>query len=111
MSKDIKLGKSFTPNNQTKDAIHVAVAPVCLREDMRPGQAVDVSEGYAFINATKSIGIIDPFIDATLLKAGTYVWLLLHPGTVTDLRHEWTHPAFPEPVEDEPDYDDGCRGC
>jgi hypothetical protein len=41
------------------------------------------------------IGVIDPFI--SFAKKGDRVWLFLFPGSVTSIRHEWTHPGIDNP--------------
>src|SRR5712664_3831229 len=42
--------------------------------------------------------VIDPFLgcdmDSAMVKKGDLVWCFLKPGTITGLRHEWTHPGI-----------------
>ena len=74
-----------------RDAVHIAVAPVVAGEPLQPGQHVGLLEdGRAYASA-KPIGIVDPF-STDAVVAGLRFWLFLYPGTVTSLRHDWTHP-------------------
>lgn len=98
---DIKLGNLIT-NDVFRDAIHVAICPVVSDETLKPGEHVglvkDSTERVETSNVP--IGIVDPFLKAQV-HPGQKCWLLLYPQTVTSLRHEWTHPAFPYFVRDE----------
>ncbi len=91
------VGQLIT-GDTARDAIHVAVAPVTaplLPSPLMPGEEVD-AEGYPeqFSKlGSQMVGIVDPFLKVTV-KSGERFWLFLYPGTVTSLRHVWTHPAF-----------------
>lgn len=95
-----------------RDAIHVAVVPVRVLEDMSPGQKVRIGGSYneetqrsVCVWATDSghVGVIDPYLTGPV-KKGDIVWLLLNPGSATGLRHVYSHPeldysAVPERYE------------
>ncbi len=92
---DVKLGELPSRNSQ-RDAIHVAVVPVVAVDSFSPGERVDLdSDGNAILALGKGIGIVDPFLDQTdWIEPGEAFWLLLHPNTVTGMRHHWSHPSF-----------------
>lgn len=85
------LGKIASPQ-AGRDAVHIAVAPVVATHTLEPGQHVGLTPGGASADA-EHIGVVDPFL-TTGVYAGQKFWLFLYPGTITSLRHEWTHPAF-----------------
>lgn len=76
-----------------RDAVHVAVAPVVAGQSLWPGQHVGIAEGKAWTECVNLIGIVDPFRCGRVFL-GERFWLLLYPGTVTNLRHTWQHSAF-----------------
>ena len=88
-----------------RDAIHIAVAPVVATEQLNPGQRIWFVEkgnyervcGGGFFT-DHAIGIVDPFLTGPV-NEGDRFWMFLFPRTITSLRHEWTHPAFPEEEE------------
>jgi hypothetical protein len=91
---EVKLGEIIT-GDARRDCVHVAVAPVVATVRMPPGCPVGLDEvGNAEISETRHcVGIVDPYLTEDVLP-GQRFWLCLYPGTVTSLRHQWTHPAF-----------------
>lgn len=89
---ETNLGQLVT-GNPGRDAIHIAVAPAVAGEALDAGEHVRLENGIAFASSD-SIGIVDPFLTAKV-KQGESFWLCLYPKTITSLRHEWVHPAFP----------------
>lgn len=92
---NLGLGKIIT-GEAHRDAIHVAIAPVVADVLLLPGNRVGLVPGTTdrVTTATTSpIGIVDPFL-VDVVRPGQRCWVCLFPGTVTSLRHEWTHPAF-----------------
>lgn len=103
-----------------RNAIHVPITPIVAAEKLYPGQSVEINDGKA-IHAgigQAGVGIVDPFLRTPVFD-GQGFWLFMLPGSVTDLRHEWSHPALestdmPPPataIEDPYADDDSCRGC
>lgn len=92
--QDLKLG-SIIDTPQSRDAIHVAVAPVFAQETLFPGQHIGLVKGsVTYVTSTTApIGIVDPYLKHQVTK-GQQFWMFLYPQTVTGLRHDWTHPAF-----------------
>ena len=79
--------------DEGRDAVHVAIAPITAPCELRPGQHVD-SLGRPEGPGVVPVGVVDPFLREPG-SPGQRCWLFLYPNTVTTLRHEWTHPAFP----------------
>lgn len=96
MSDDIGIG-SLVPFERPRDAVHIAVIPVQAADELQPGWQVEIDEaGWAFKarTGTEAVGVVDPFLRFAV-KKGERFWLLLFPGTIRSLRHEWGHPRFP----------------
>ena len=90
------LGQLIEDGDRRRDAIHIAVAPVTAAERLAPGQHVGlIQEGnLELVGACdRNIGVVDPFL-AHDVEPGQRFWLFLYPGTITGLRHVWTHPAY-----------------
>lgn len=98
MSGDIGVGRLIVDGDPQRDAIHVAVSPVEAGVDMEPGDHIGFlrdSDRTVFpkmLDVT-TIGIVDPYLTETV-KSGEKFWMFLYPGSVTSIRHDWTHPAF-----------------
>lgn len=94
MSEQLGLGKLITTPQQ-RDAIHIAVAPVVAGEVLNAGDRVFFDDGKALgcMSGNESVGVVDPFLRSTV-HAGQTFWLFLNPGSITSLRHDWTHPEF-----------------
>jgi hypothetical protein len=90
-----KLGQLIT-DEQHRDAVHIAVAPVVAGMDMSPGEHIGfVGDAYTVGTNARHIGIVDPFLKMAVL-AGESFYMFLYPNTITSLKHNWTHPAFEE---------------
>ncbi len=106
------MTQQYTPNlgeqpgpDARRDAVHVAVAPMVARHVLEPGDAVAIHESGQAISPinvdddpwgrprANAVGIVDPFLTETV-HSGQRFWLFLFPGTVTGMRHQWTHHAF-----------------
>ena len=90
-----KLGELVT-GPAGRDAVHVAVMSVEAGERLAPRTPVlvGVQDGKAYEwDWVGSVGIVDPFLGNAVEK-GQRFWLCLWPGTITSLRHVWSHPAF-----------------
>ena len=98
MTQDTPHLGELAPDGAGRDAIHVAVCPMTAGEDLNPGDHVgfglESRRDRVWKTKVNAAGIVDPFLTAPVRK-GQRFWLLLYPGTVTGLRHVWTHPKFP----------------
>jgi hypothetical protein len=93
MDKVPQLGKLLT-EDQPRDAVHIAVAPVIAGESLKPGQRIGfIGDAYTVGTDANLIGIVDPYLDR-LVSKGQRFYMFLFPNTITSLHHNWTHPAF-----------------
>jgi hypothetical protein len=97
MSDTPKVGQLIGPDEK-RDCIHVAIAPVIATCILKPGQLIgwdDVMDDREHVTSltTEPIGIVDPFLRDGV-RTGDRFYMFLLPGTITSLRHMWTHPAF-----------------
>lgn len=86
------LGKIITADDAGRDAVHVAIAPVTAGEKLLPGQGIRLSDGRAKADE-KWDGIVDPFLASPIFE-GQRFWMWMRPGSITSLRHAWTHRAL-----------------
>jgi len=99
MDNSPKLGELPLANSR-RDAVHIAVYAVKAAEDLLPGARVRVSlysrnEPNAWLAYDEQEdGVVDPFL-LQPVKEGEWFWLMLFPGSIVGLRHDWTHPVFP----------------
>ena len=102
-----KIGHILTPEDDLKDAVHVAVVPVEAAVPLMTGERIGLdSEGKASSEVQNKIGIVDPFLSRRAVAAGEKFYLFLFPGTITSLRHVWTHPVFDKDIQPEPTLSD-----
>ncbi len=88
-----KIGK-LIEGHAYRDAIHVAIAPVEAAERLSPGDHVALDDsGRALWTVERGVGIVDPFLLGDV-REGERFYVFLYPGSVTGIRHAWTHPAF-----------------
>lgn len=86
------IGQILT-GEHNRDAVHMAVAPVVAAARLVPGDHVGIDSDGKASESAPHIGIVDPFLRKRV-AAGEQFWLMLYPGSIQSLRHEWTHPAF-----------------
>lgn len=78
-----------------RDAVHIAVAPMVAAEPLERGAHVGVLlDGTASTTAVVKVGIVDPYLNCSVVKDQTF-YVFLYPGSITSLTHHWSHPAFP----------------
>lgn len=99
MSESVKVGR-LIEGAEERDAIHIAVAPVTAAETLYPGQRVGFTqegdtERVGLTDRLATVGIVDPFLTGAVYP-GQRFFLFLFPQAITSLRHQWTHPAWPE---------------
>ena len=96
-ARSLNLGKLIEQATlPERDAIHIAVCAVCANEDLLPSQHVGVVNrnewGDFYVGPSdKPIGIVDPLLTEVVPRYSQF-WLWLYPGSITALRHDWTHP-------------------
>jgi len=93
---EIQLGQ-IIEDEQTRDAIHIAIAPVMAIAKLYPGQDVGFIKGrpYTVGISENPIGIVDPFLKGPVFEDQSF-WMFLYPNTIADMRYHWSHPAFSE---------------
>jgi hypothetical protein len=87
-TRETKVGER-PPADAKRDAIHVAVYPAVNvgKEPLQPGEWM-------------KDGVVDPFLAAPVMPGERY-WLFLYPGSISSLRHVWSHKNFGDEKESE----------
>lgn len=82
-----------------RDAVHIAVVQATCNEyeTLKPGQHVYLGGNFIATEFAggKRAGIVDPYLTEDV-TGGQSFWLFLYPGTITSLKHVWTHPDIPD---------------
>lgn len=89
---DINIG-SLAKEAGIKDALHFPVVSVKSSDRFLPGEPVGLNDKGLAAQVDDPIGIVDPFLKRAVEPGDTF-WLMLYQKTVTNLRHDWSHPAF-----------------
>ena len=89
MDNSIQLGKLVPEGENRRDAVHVAIAPVVAKQLLFPAMHVGIDGSKDLPH----VGIVDPYLRGSVHKGETF-WLCLYPGTITSMRHVWSHPEF-----------------
>jgi hypothetical protein len=82
-----------------RDAVHVAIFAAYADTALSPGDRLEVTgerDGLAFKVRPVPAGgdaVVDPFLENPL-PPGALFYALLRPGTITGLRHVYSHPKF-----------------
>lgn len=86
---------TFLEHDRERDAVHIAIIPVVAGEQLQPGQKVAMVDGKAMKSGHDVVGVVSPYLFRPA-EPGERVWLFLWPQTITNMRHRWASPAFPE---------------
>lgn len=90
--------KPITEPTISRDAIHIPIMAVDLpqsRSVYRPGEWLKLIDNQWFCCSefdSDRIGMVSPFLEQPVY--GGKVWMFLPPGSITDLKHVWTHPKI-----------------
>lgn len=80
-----------------RDAIHIAITPVIAEEELQPGDPIafmgESKRMVCSVPREKALGIVDPYLNMEV-EPGQKFYMFLMPGTVTGMRHHWSHPSF-----------------
>ena len=91
------IGLPVSRDEKRRDAIHVAIVAIKNASDksLMPGDSVKLSNPSSAVPCVidERVGVVDPFLRDGIDPGGKF-WLFLEPGSISDMRHVWTHPAF-----------------
>ena len=80
----------------TRDAIHVAIAPMKAKHYFNAGNMFKLNTAGLAVECydrVEAVGVVDPFLEDDI-EEGDCFYGFLYPGTVTGMTHHWEHPAF-----------------
>ena len=73
--------------------------PAVAEGTLYPAQRVSIymrnGKCLALASGDEGFGICDPFRTGAI-PPGAMLWVMLDPGTITDMRHHWSHPDIPD---------------
>ena len=82
-----------------RDAVHIAVVPVIAGMNLKPGERLILLGNKAYVAmGDEPVGIVDPFLEDNVQEDEPF-WMFMFPNTVTELRHDWSHPGVSPEVE------------
>lgn len=97
----------------SRDSVHVPIILAQSFDNLKPGDKVRFTNStYTYVEKSKdkSHGIVDPFLKS--IPTGSSFCVLLNPGLVDKLTHQFELNIDDIPVvEEEDDDDNSCRGC
>ncbi len=98
------VGQLITGEAQ-RDAIHVAIMPAVASQELHPGMRVGLlHKNWArFCSGRGAVGIVDPFLTKPVQPTEQF-WLFLFPGTITSLRHDWSHKMVDDAARANPQH-------
>ena len=94
------IGQKLSEDETRRDAVHIAIMPVKCGEGgwLHRGETVRFDYGSKEVvgrcSMERAVGIIDPYLPIDGVAPGERCWMFMFPGTVTGMRHEWSHPAL-----------------
>jgi len=86
-----------------RDAIHVPIISVTAAETLSRGESVSINAAMEAAPCIGGIGVVDPYLSAQQVAKGEKVWILIRPGSISTLTHQWTHRLLPEAEAQIPD--------
>lgn len=91
---EVNIGSLITnPELFKKDAVHMAMVQIRSSDRFLPGEHVGLNDKGEAIQSDNPIGIVDPFLKKAV-EPGDPFWLWMYPKTISNLRHDWNHPAL-----------------
>jgi hypothetical protein len=117
-----KIGQAGSNEDSvgTRDAVHVPVVLVTAHDKIKAGDNVRFADDtYKMVVKTEKSrrhAIVDPFLPDNFNITNSFLVMLVPDATLKlvhhyDLAFTDVPKAYVEPIEDNDDEDNGCRGC